>query len=365
MTIGQRPNRKGDKIYFFYDNGTRDKGNRSATNVWIWAHPKNQEQKNFNKEALKILEVKQGQAVIERQAIGTPVIPTHKFKANFFDYFEEYIKLNKRDGNRHLTCCLSKLRLFVESSYLAPVNVTENFCKRFRRYLLDNLTGETPANYFARFKWVVDAARRDGYFRDSPSENIAAVGNPSVALKEVLEVEDYVALLRTPYQNQQVKLAFLFSCYTGLRWIDVKLMKWKEIADGVLTTRIIQRKTGRPVLITLHQIALAILEQARKLVTGKVDLNTTVFDLPTANGANDDLKEWVKIAGIKRHITWSCARLSFSILLQDQRVDDATVAYLMGHATTKQVQSNYKRHRPKNQEAVIAMLPSPTMINLV
>lgn len=211
----------------------------------------------------------------------------------------------------------------------------------------------------------MDAATKDGYFRQNPTDDIAAVGNPSTALKEILEIEDYLALLRTPHSNHQVKLAFLFSCYTGLRWIDVKRLQWKEIADGVLTTRIIQKKTGRPVLITLHEIAQRILEEARKLVIGGINPNDTVFDLPTADGANTSLGEWVKNAGIKKHITWSCARLSFSILLQDQRVDDATVAYLMGHTTTKQVQSNYKRHRPKNQEAVIALLPNTPMGNIV
>jgi len=67
----------------------------------------------------------------------------------------------------------------------------------------------------------------------------------------------------------------------------------------------------------------------------------------------------VKSAGINKHITWSCARLSFSILLQDRNVDDATVAYLMGHATTEQVKRTYKRHRPKNQMETINYLPSP------
>lgn len=200
MNIGQTLNRDKTKILFYFDYG-RGKGQRPTTGVWIWANPKNQEQKNFNKEALKILEIKKSQAMIEQQAIGTPVIPTHKFKSNFIEYFEDYIKLNARDGNRHLSCCLSLLKLFIEKDFLAPVDVTENFCKRFRRYLLDNLTGETPANYFARFQWVVDAARRDGYFRDSPTENIAAVGNPSVALKEVLEIDDYTVLSRTPYST--------------------------------------------------------------------------------------------------------------------------------------------------------------------
>jgi hypothetical protein len=72
-------------------------------------------------------------------------------------------------------------------------------------------------------------------------------------------------------------------------------------------------------------------------VKGLKALPKYVFALPSANGANGVLGEWVRKAGIAKHITWSCARLSFSILLQDKNVDDATVAYLMGHTTTKQV----------------------------
>jgi hypothetical protein len=40
-------------------------------------------------------------------------------------------------------------------------------------------------------------------------------------------------------------------------------------------------------------------------------------------------------------------------------VDDATVAYPMGHTTTEQVRKTYKRHRPKNQLETIRQLPSP------
>ncbi|MCS3798505.1 hypothetical protein GGD38_003875 [Chitinophagaceae bacterium OAS944] len=54
------------------------------------------------------------------------------------------------------------------------------------------------------------------------------------------------------------------------------------------------------------------------------------------------------------------ARLSFSILLLDKNVDDATVAYLMGHKTTEQVRKIYKRHRPKDERESISKLPNPT-----
>jgi len=87
-----------------------------------------------------------------------------------------------------------------------------------------------------------------------------------------------------------------------------------------------------------------------------------VFRLPTANGANKILGQWLNAAGIDKHVTWSCARLSFSILLQDRNIDDATVAYLMGHTTTDQVRKTYKRHRPKNQSETINQLPTPELI---
>ncbi|GAA0544671.1 hypothetical protein GCM10009415_28530 [Chitinophaga japonensis] len=87
------------------------------------------------------------------------------------------------------------------------------------------------------------------------------------------------------------------------------------------------------------------------------DNHRKVFDLPTANGANKILGTWCETAGIEKHITWNCARLSFSILLQDANVDAATVALLLGHTSSKYVNETYKRYRPKNQEMEIQKLP--------
>jgi integrase len=358
MNILGFANRKGDKTYFYYDLG-RGKGQRPATGIFIYTHPKDQIQKNHNKEALKLLEVKKSQATIEQQAIGSAFIPAHKFKANFLEYYEEYVKLNTRKGNRHLINSLAQFKLFIKKDFISPIEITENFCKRFRQFLLDKYTGETPGNYYSRFKWAVSAAESDGYFQKNPSEKVNSKSNPSSKLKENLEVAEYLKLLTTPCLNEEVKAAFIFCCYTGLRWVDVKKLEWKDIRGKVLTTRIIQAKTGQPVTLTLHAIAQSIIEkQKAKLEAAKIQ-NPEVFSLPTADGANKIVDTWVQSAKIEKYITWSCARLSFSILLQDKNVDDATVAYLMGHTTTDQVRKTYKRHRPKDQTETINQLPSP------
>jgi integrase len=357
MNMLQRISRDGTKKYFYIDYG-RGSGKRAATGIFVYTKPTNHVQKNHNKEALMLLETKKSQQIIEQQAIGSAYIPQHKFKANFLEYFTEYVQLNARKGNRHLRNSLEQFKLFIKKDFISPVDITENFCKRFRQFLLDKYTGETPGNYYSCFKWVVNAAESDRSFQKNPTAKVASKSNPSKRLKENLEADEYLNLLTAPCLNEDVRAAFIFSCYTGLRWVDVKKMEWKDLRDEVLTTRIIQAKTGQPVMLTLHPIAKAMLENQKRKLTS-FNPAQRVFTLPGQDGANKVLMKWVKDARIEKYITWSCARLSFSILLQDKNVDDATVAYLLGHTTTEQVRKTYKRHRPKNQITSISHLPIP------
>ncbi|ANH81710.1 hypothetical protein A8C56_12585 [Niabella ginsenosidivorans] len=361
MNIGRRKNAKGDKYLYYYDNG-RGKGQRPSMGLFLYVKPQNAAEKQHNIETKALIDVKKGQAILDQQSVGTGFIPQHKFKANFLDYYADYVEKNKRKGNRHLQNSFTQFKIFINKSFVAPIEITENLAKRFRRFLLDHFTGDTPMNYFSRFKWVVNAATSDGYFREAPTEKVAARANPSKHLKELLEVEEYFALLKTPCSNQQVQFGFLFTCYTGVRWCDVEDLRWHQLNGNKLTTRIIQHKTGLPVMLYLHPVAMAILNVLRPTGTEEEYAGQKVFALPGQDACNKILAEWMRTAGINKHITWSCGRLSFSILLQDQRVDDATVAYLMGHATTKQVSKNYKRHRPKDQTSTIHLLPLPKQL---
>lgn len=95
MNIVKRKNSKGDKSYFFIEYG-RKAGERRATGIFIYLRPKDQIEKNQNKEALKLVAIKKSELMLEQQAVGTGFIPAHKFKANFLDYYGEYVTKNKR-----------------------------------------------------------------------------------------------------------------------------------------------------------------------------------------------------------------------------------------------------------------------------
>lgn len=356
MNIIKRLNEKGDKITFYYDYG-RGKGQRPSTGVFIYTNPKTLLEKKHNKEALAIIKVKQAESIIERQAIGTGYIPNHKFKENFLDYYEEYVKKNKRDGNRHLEGSFKNFKLFITKDTVHPMEINENLCASFRRHLLDNFNGETPSDYFSHFKRVLQAATADHYYKTSPAEKIAARRNPSTTLKDFLEAEEFLELIYTPCPDEQVGLGYTFGCYTGLRWVDVEAMKWSDLNGNKLTTRIIQAKTGQPVVLTLHPVALAILKK-NFAITYKEGKDQPIFCLPSKRTVGIVMDKWVARTNIKKKIRPSSARLTFAILLKDENVDDPTIAALLGHTTTEQVQKIYKRHRPKNEEATIALLPS-------
>ncbi len=355
INITTKISRNGKKTWYSFEWG-KAAGQRKAAGIFTWTNPKNQVEKNFNKETLRLLDTKFAELTLERQTIGSGFIPAHKFKTNFLDYYEEYVINNVRKGKRHLQNSLVQFRNFYKKDFIAPIDITENFCVRFRQHLLDNFNGDTPSNYFSPFKKMIKAATKSGYFKNNPVDEVAARSNKNKKLKEHLEAFEYIQLLKTPCYHEEVREAYILSCYAGLRWCDVKPLDWSDIKGDQLKTRIIQAKTGEPLMITLHPIARAILEKRKARLPQGVN-SGLIFKLPSAEAAYKILREWCKDAGIDKHITWHSARLSFSILLQDANVDNATVALLLGLTSTKYVDETYKRHRPKDQTSVIALLP--------
>jgi len=120
ISITPRPTRNGQKIFYTLEWG-KGPGERSATGIYTYAKPKDQIERNYNKEALATLETKRAQLTLERQAIGTGIMPTHKFKANFLDYYGEFVKNNKQDGNRHLEGSFTHFKSFLKKTFSRPL----------------------------------------------------------------------------------------------------------------------------------------------------------------------------------------------------------------------------------------------------
>jgi integrase len=300
MIIEERQSANGKKTYYRFRWGNSS-SDRISSGIFTWTKPKTQTEKNHNKEALSILEIKRSQMVIDRQSVGTGYIPAHRYKSNFLDFYQDFVTKNARSGKRHLATSLVHFKTFIEKKSMPPIEVTEELCKRFRNHLLDNFNGDTPMNYFSEFKRMIKAATKQGYFRINPAEDIRSKAGKNRRLKEHLEVDEYLKLLKTPCLNEEVREAFIFCCYSGLRWADVHQLSWADLGNDTIKTRLIQAKTGLPVNITMHPIAKAILD--KRLARNKAKKEGIIFKLPTADGANKILKGWMSSAKIGKQIT--------------------------------------------------------------
>lgn len=348
--------RDGSKTYYTLEWGKKA-GQRLATGIFTYTKPINRIQEEYNKEAYRQVEIQKAKMLLDWQSFGINLLTKRKYPPNFLEFYKDYVSQNQQPGNKHLYGSYRHFCAFVNTPFISPVDITEDLAKRFRKYLLDRFNGETPANYFSRFKQVLKTATRQGYFRLNPCECVSAKANRNKVRKSHLEAEDYIRLLKTPCLNEEVRDAFIFCCYTGLRWCDVEVLNWKHVQNPNLIV-IVQVKTLVENMITLHPIAQGILNKRKARITGSSP-NGCIFNLPTANGANKILDRWCHYAGIKQHITWHSARLSFSILLQDANTDVATVSMLLGHTSTKHVSETYRRYRPKDLMVVISKLPDP------
>ena len=159
-------------------------------------------------------------------------ISSHKMNIDFVVYFEKfsdgYIKRDKRT----MLSTFNKFKEFLKSQKqkesLPSKHISEDLLQEFRDYLEEHHTGETPHNYFKKFKMVIRKAVKEGILRMDFTADIKNPTNTS-KVKDVLTFDELTLLSKTELGNTEVKRAFLFSCLTGLRWCDIKVLKWNNI----------------------------------------------------------------------------------------------------------------------------------------
>ena len=271
-------------------------------------------------------------------------------KTLVLDWMQHYVNKYQLKDKRNMQGVLNRFRNFLaecEITNLKMKDLDERLTTEFRDYLLPLSSGEGAASYFTRFKKMVKAAYRAKLLVNNPATDVKVKNMGKAKKKDILTLDEIETLAATPIQSNEVKRAFLFSCLTGLRWIDVKSLIWKEINLKDETPYVSKRqsKTENEVRINLNETAITILGEPD-------DKEALVFDLPTANGANKTIKAWVKRAGIEKEITWHNARHSAGTNLAFNNVDVLTISKLLGHTSTKHTMRYVDASNEMKQDAV-------------
>ncbi len=307
-----------------------------------------------NKERLELAERIKNKREQQLQSNEYDISPIFKNGIDFVKFFENYEKNYTKKDKRTMVASLNKFKKFMEEeaiNSLTTKQVNENIVTRFKDYLEDTLKGESPANYFSKFKKILKYGVREKLFTSNPADGITIKKN-TIIKKQILTFEEIQTMAKVSVTNDQVKRAFLFSCLTGLRFCDIIQLKWKNIQNGIMN--LTQQKTGIPVSINLNQSALTILGNR-----GKGE--ELVFTLPSHNACIKDLAVWCKKAGIEKKITWHCARHSFATGIIYYGSDVKNASSLLGHNSLSYT-DRYLRIVNSLKEKAVANLPEVHLI---
>lgn len=137
-----------------------------------------------------------------------------------------------------------------------------------------------------------------------------------------------------------VRDLFVFSCYSGLAYIDVIELKPENInigIDGELWITTYRAKTSQPVRIPLLPKALSIL---KKYENNPRSLNSQrVFPRISNQKLNSYLKELADLCNIRKPLTFHIARHTFATTVTlTNGVPIETVSKLLGHTSIKTTQ---------------------------
>ena len=132
-----------------------------------------------------------------------------------------------------------------------------------------------------------------------------------------------------------VRDIFLFSCFTGLAYIDVSQLTPDNIVEvngrkWIMTER---QKTNVPSNVLLLDVAEAII----KKYEGK-DPKGRILPILSNQRMNSYLKEMADICGIRKKLTFHLARHTFATLAISKGVPIESVSRMLGHtkiATTQ------------------------------
>ena len=172
--------------------------------------------------------------------------------------------------------------------------------------------------------------------------------------REFLTPEELMRFLsvETASENERmVQLAFGLSAMTGLRLGDMQHLRWCDIQpiNGVLTIKIVQRKTRRPVSIPLNDMALALLP-AREEDTPD---DARIFRLVKKS---DNVAKYVRRiaakAGIEKDFTYHSSRHTTATLAISAGADISTVKELLGHSSITSTEVYAKVNLDTKIEAV-------------
>lgn len=222
-------------------------------------------------------------------------------------------------------------------------DITPSFVFDFERFLYQKgQRTNTVAKHMKHLKAFVNAAIDRGFIDANlyPFRRYrikAAKAKHSFLTPEELQKLEQLKLTESRDDVSHALDAFLFCCYTGLRYSDFIRLTEKNIVakDGNPWMVFRTLKTGTEVKLPLH---LLFEGKAWRLLQKHQGRWDDFFAIRANSTVNKDLAKIAKLAGIEKHFTFHSARHTNATLLIYKGTNITTVQKLLGHRNVSTTQ---------------------------
>lgn len=333
----------GNRTSFYLD--IYDNGKRNYQFLKLYS---NNNDKIQNKEITRLAESIRAKKEIELRSANYGFTPEHKSKVNFLDYMKKISETKNFAGKKLLKCSINQIQKYSKNDIQLNA-IDENWIRGYEEFLISNkLSNSTIIDYLIALRVTLNTAVRERLIPVNPFIYYKQITKHVQSKRKFLTFEELITLNNTYCPDENIKSAFLFSCFTGLRISDITNLQWNDIKDKQIEIR--QIKTKNLLYLPLSRTALEILKLHRGNIYN-LD-NEKIFKLPCLSTILKYLREWVSSAGITKHITTHCGRHTFATLSISNGIDLYTVSKLMGHSKIEVTQIYAKIVDQKKIEAV-------------
>ena len=326
------------------------------------------ENKTKNKETLAFANAIKAKRIVEIQNGRFGFENGKKTNLTLMEWMEETRKIKIEKGKSYAYVKTTRITINHLSRYLNGKkiklsDVDKKFIKGFISYLKKCKTNKgtlmTEHSVYLYFETLLTAfnmAMKMDLIDKNPCLDIFPEDRPKQksSVREYLTLDEVKTLIDTPCDDMRVKRIFLFSCFTGLRFVDIKNLKWKDIIkvdEGVYQIELVQQKTKQLVVIPLTENAMRWLPERED--KGEKD---NVFQVPFICIAYPHLHEWTKKAGINKNVTYHVGRHTYATLLLYYGADLYTVSKLLGHTNVKTTQI-YAKVMDESKRKAVNLIP--------
>lgn len=254
--------------------------------------------------------------------------------------------ISKSTAKRYWTC-YNHVEQFIKEEYKSEdfrlKEIDHQFITRFEYFLKTKreCNHNSALKYVNNFKKIIRIALANHWMDRDPFYNYK-VQFESVE-REFLNAEEVQQLIEKDLHLDRLKLVrdmFIFSCYTGLAYSDVKKLSRDDITtgiDGGKWIRIKRTKTKTLSSIPLLPIAEEIINRYQD----HPEVKTGNFILPVLSNqkSNAFLKEIALMCGIKKPLTTHLARHTFATTITlTNGVPIESVSKMLGHKDLRTTQ---------------------------